>query len=81
MKKEKLIETESDPIDKRVKYIKSTVKGQKLLEEALLTEFLIADSVMKGITQRQATELCRLLDKLLININLRDDFTCFGKKS
>ena len=80
MKQEDLIEVEPDPNDKRVKYVKNTTKGRKILQRALLTESQIAESIMKGITQRQATELCRFLDKMMDNVNPPNrNSTCFSK--
>jgi DNA-binding MarR family transcriptional regulator len=65
-----LVRRESSPVDRRVKYVRLTVKGRRALATTDVIRPLVDELIMRGIPSRLRDELARAL--LVMRSNLLD---------
>ncbi len=64
LEKRGLIERMPDPDDRRGTLVKLTVKGQELIDEAVVAHLETEDELLSMLTASQKRELTKLLEKL-----------------
>jgi DNA-binding MarR family transcriptional regulator len=69
------VERLDDPADRRIKRIRITAAGRKLLDRVDAAYIRKVEQVMHPLTAREQAELCRLLEKVRAPLDIAPDTT------